>query len=463
MAQNQATNENGVQAPARLKRVYWSTYFHIPSGKNYRQENPGTDNNWVEIVEGSTPLPPPVIPLTVPLGKSLFVSSAGKTIANGAVPYDLVNHFSSMAEAKSVAQIQDTIYVYGDQTPNTNLYKDGVTWHFLGSNIISNNQPFFNDGGVAGTCIVRGNASFTCPGGAFNFSGVGTVIDIECYKVSATSGVAFQMVNTFGVVNVADTTFAQTGAAVYVDQTSNVIFNSKTISNLKNNGVCVNVRPAFTGKLIINANLITATPTVANSMVALFTQVGSTGRTIINVSDEIKLLGSAVTSQAVLVGNGHIIINGNVDGGAGNAFGIEQTPELFCHNGDAYNDGSEPLVSITGADACILDLNGTYTSSNADVILQNNVNSKLTINGKIVNTKSDGGSAGVRISGNSETIFDNVKIIMTVFDGSEATVDAAAAKNIKIIHSLVGNVDLDAVNITNLIGYSTYNFDAAVN
>ena len=64
MAQNQATNENGVQAPARLKRVYWSTYFHIPSGKNYRQENPGTDNNWVEIVEGSTPLPPPVIPLT---------------------------------------------------------------------------------------------------------------------------------------------------------------------------------------------------------------------------------------------------------------------------------------------------------------------------------------------------------------------------------------------------------------
>jgi len=51
MAQNQATNEKDVQAPARLKRDYWSTYFHIPSGKNYRQMGPGINNNWEEITD----------------------------------------------------------------------------------------------------------------------------------------------------------------------------------------------------------------------------------------------------------------------------------------------------------------------------------------------------------------------------------------------------------------------------
>ena len=54
MPQNQATNESGVKAPARLKRNYWSTYLHIPSGKTYRQMAHGINNLWEEVVDNDT-------------------------------------------------------------------------------------------------------------------------------------------------------------------------------------------------------------------------------------------------------------------------------------------------------------------------------------------------------------------------------------------------------------------------
>jgi hypothetical protein len=387
----------------------------------------------------------------VELGNSLFVSSKGLTIAGGAVRDSLVDHFSSMAEAKSVAVAGDTIYVYGNQTPNTNLYKDGVIWEFMGSPVITNNQVLFADSGVAGTCTVRGNASFNAVGGCMNFSGVGTVLDIECKDIITTSGVAIQMVNTVGTVTVRDTIQSSTGAAVYADLATDIIINAKNIHNFKNNGLTVNIRATFTGNVIINADLITATPTIANSMVCYWAQIGSTGKTTINVTDKIQLLGAAATCQAMLPGAGTVIVNGDIDGGVGNAWGIEQTPENVTHNGNAINDGSHPLVDISGGDACSVWLNGTYESANANVIVQNNINSNLTINGRINNTNDLAvAKSGVLVSGNLTTVFDNVVIVLDGALGTPVSVGASAPKDIKVYHHIGTNFAVDG-NITNII------------
>ena len=57
MSQIAASNEIGMEAPARLKRLYWSTYLHIPSGLAYRQVGLGNNNLWEEIKD-----PMPIIP-----------------------------------------------------------------------------------------------------------------------------------------------------------------------------------------------------------------------------------------------------------------------------------------------------------------------------------------------------------------------------------------------------------------
>jgi hypothetical protein len=46
---NQAENQVGFVAPARVTLPYWSTYRDLTSGKNYRQMSPGTRNDWHEI------------------------------------------------------------------------------------------------------------------------------------------------------------------------------------------------------------------------------------------------------------------------------------------------------------------------------------------------------------------------------------------------------------------------------
>jgi hypothetical protein len=387
------------------------------------------------------------------VGNSLFVSSAGDTIANGATRESLLTHFSDPLEAVSVAVAGDTIFVYGNQTPNGNLYKDGVTWEFMGNPTITNNQALFNDGGIAGKCVVRGRASFDCVGGVFNFSGVGTVLDIECENAITTTGVAAQLIDTVGTITISNTIQSSSGATIYIDLGTDVIINAKNIIGLKTNGLTLNVRSTFTGNLIINADLITATPTVAGSAVCQWAQVGSTGKTIINVTDKIQLLGSALTCQAVLPGNGTVIINGDIDGGSGNAWGIEQTPENVTHNGNAINDGTQPLVEISGSDACSIWLNGIYTSSNADVIVQNNVNSTLFINGRIENTNALAVSkTGIQITGNLATIIQDLVIILDGALGTPTMIDASVATKFYKNQRHLGSNFGQSLNVGNLIG-----------
>jgi hypothetical protein len=396
------------------------------------------------------------------LGNSLIVSSKGVTIANGAVRESVSRHFSSLIEAVSVALSGDTIYIYGGThgTGATNLYKDGVIYDCKGNPTINATAgTMFNDNGVAGEFVMRGNAFLNNPsGGVFNFTGVQTKVDIECQNVSSLT-VCFQFEDTVGCVRVHDKVFSTAGACLYMDNASDIIFNAKFMENTKNNGITINTRGTFVGNCVVNAHNIKGTPTLANSQILLFAQVGNTGKTTINVTDKIQLAGTALTSQTILTGNGEIIINGDVDGGAGNAFGIEQTPELITHNGNAYNDGTHPVVSITGGDVCDIFLNGKYTSSNADVIVQNNVNSTLTIDGEIYNTNALAvAKSGVLVSGNSATLFKNVKIIMDIALGTPVSVGASVAKNIKVIHSLGSNASADA-NITNLIAGAIFNTD----
>ena len=45
---NTATNTVGFTAPAG-NAPYWSTYYHIPTKKNYRQISEGNGSDWVEI------------------------------------------------------------------------------------------------------------------------------------------------------------------------------------------------------------------------------------------------------------------------------------------------------------------------------------------------------------------------------------------------------------------------------
>jgi hypothetical protein len=398
---------------------------------------------------------------SVSMGKSIYVSDAGDTIANGAVRYSISNHFSLLAEAKSVASAGDSIFVHGGtHTPNTNLYVDGVTYYFLGNPTINNNQRIFNDNGVPGTCRIVGDANFSCAGGVFNFS-ADTEIEIECENAITTSGVAFQLIGTKGNITVNDTAKSGSGATFYIDGATEVIVNAKNITGDKTDGKVFNIQAGFSGKMVFNSDLITATGSATNLALFLWAFGAlSVGEITINVSDKIQITGTGPAAlgtgiMAIRPDNGKLTINGTIDGGTG--FAIKDfTPvqgSSFCHNGDAYNDGTLPLVYLydNAPSACDTILNGNYTSSNADVILCQNTGSTLYIDGKIENTKVNGGASGVRITAHTATIFNNCKIIMApVFDGSERSVIAVAPQNIKVIHSLSTNLLLDA-NITSLI------------
>lgn len=405
-----------------------------------------------DIATINTALLPSTSAVDTELGNSLFVSSKGKTIAGGALKENITDHFSDMVEALSVAASGDTIYVYGGvhNTGVNNLQKDGVEWHFLGSPVINSTAAFaFTDGGSDETCVVRGDLTLNnTVGDGFNFTGVSSVIDINVKKID-TETVCLSLVSATGTANVTDEAHSVSAAAMYVDLAADLVINVNHFSSDKALARGINIQPTFTGDLVINSKTITATPSAGGS-VLFFTQAGGTGSVTINVSEKIELLGAS-GGEAVLCGNGNIIINGDIVANDGLAINVSQTPETLIHNGNAINDGTQPLISITGADVCTIQLNGEYTSPNANVIVQDNVNSKLIIDGVINNTNALAvAKSGVLVSANLSTLFNNVKIIMDIALGTPTSIGASAAQDVKVIHHVGTNVAADG-DITNII------------
>ena len=502
MAQNQATNERGMQAPSRLKRMYWSTYLHIPSGKTYRQVDLGNANNWKEIVDKKDEdieylndlldvktdhnqdgdllswddalqmwvnIPSPV----VELGKALIVSTKGTPVSTGAVRESWSHHFSDINEAIAASLDGDTIYVYGgNHTLTTSMVPVGknIKWRLEGEPEIRGFVTLIADNGVASTVDIKGDGVFVALSSqAIYITANDTLAHIECKSIT---GPGFAVVRLAGgkegcYLDVKNTIICTgTSYTVRLELNANWTINARRIENAATSATFRNaviIRPGYIGTSTINAETIINTSNYVGRGVIAH-QGNSGSKMTINVSKIIKSNPTPGANNIAISHNSYnLTINGDIDGNAGKAIYTTTNSAgagaTLVHNGDAWNDGTDVLVYLAAA-STLVKLNGTYTSSNAIVV--NHIAADLTIDGKIVNTKPDGGSTGVFVTGGNPTVFNTAKIIMTVFDATEVAVNASAAKNIKIIHSLVGNVDLDIVNITNLIPYSSYNFDAAV-
>lgn len=207
----------GRTAPASIKKPFGHKYRWLVNGNIYEQIDSGISNNWVledpsgieflnDLADVTVPLPSPgdilswngsgwvnaPLSVDVPLGNSLYVSSKGISVFNGAKRESIKEHFSSLTEAVGAAQFGDTVYVYGDHTLSTNLAKPGVKYHFFGNGTITGTTNMIDDlGGASGEIYIRGNAKFRnvsylrVP---LTITGPDTKFDIECYSIVQQSG-----------------------------------------------------------------------------------------------------------------------------------------------------------------------------------------------------------------------------------------------------------------------------------
>jgi hypothetical protein len=475
MANDIATNEHGIEAPARVLRPYWSTYFHIASKKNYRQMNPDTDNNWVEIVEGSAPAPP--TPHTPPtnLGNAVIVSSQGLTVADGALVESWTYHFSDINEAIAASRDGDTIYVYGgSHNVFTNMVPVGKTikWMMLGGPTLRGFTTMVADNGTPAVVNIKGDAFFEALAStAFFFTAPDTLAHIECQRITAPGFGTLRLEGgqVGSYIKVAESIkVTGSGTCIRFAGNSNWTLDCPHMENAAvagGNRKTIESTTTYVGTSTINGGLIIQTSAYhGNGCVGLQGGVGS--KFTINVSDKIQssaVTAGGKTNHAVLHQIDDLTINGDIDGNAGLAIwtSTNSAVAVMTHNGNAWNDGQAVLVDIEAFDK-LIKLNGIYTSSNQTVIEHGNT--PLEFDGEIRNTKSDGNSRGIYMTNLSGIVFNNAKIVMTIFDGSEESiVSAGGAKTVKIVGHLSSNVPLGAVPaVTNSIGYSTYGMDAGV-
>ena len=367
------------------------------------------------------------------VGTTLFVSSQGKTVANGAVRESLTNHFSTIAEAWTAASAGDTIVVYpGAWSSNTTFSGKDVNWYFMPGASMTGS---FSWGDAASTRIVTigGYGEFSGTGTKFNVANASSVYNVTCKSIS-TSNVAIQHTTGTGTYNVSDEITSSNGSTCYIDGAADVTINAKDITNTRNSTVTTfNIRPTFTGTLSVNADYISANSTSAANVI-VWEQVGSTGTAIFNVKDKIISLGSASNACICLRGGASFTFNGNIDGGVGRAIQTTNAGNSdITHNGNATNDGTTTLVDLTNTGASTIRLNGEYTSANQYTITQNGSGSTLHIKGRVVNSEGTAiQKAGVYVDNQTATIIEDATIVVNATGTPNAAYAPSAVTNLKV-------------------------------
>jgi len=414
----------------------------------------------------------------LPVGNFVFVNPLGDD--GTGVREDYAFPFLTLNAAKNAAIAGDTILVFGGTYNEANsLQKDGVKWHFIGKPILNlfaasvwNDDAGLTDIQIQGDAIVNHFGSMH----VIEIS-QGSTVNANFHKVTANGFAIFWLGTGSGIINVATKVeVTLVNRCIQFEDQSNYVINIDDIfCNSFVGGVsnAINHRGSNTGTNIINARIIRSERAFGSTIT---TAPNQTGKTTINISDKISF-DQATTipiqqDSAVAHLSGLLIINGNIDGGKGKAIDIQtQFPTVGAlktleHNGNAINDGTEPLI-YHGADAgfwaagkSTLKLNGKYTSAN-DITIENGgvPGNKLTIKGRIENQGTGVATAGVNIQAVGTTIFEDTVIIMDNSAGLRECISAPVPQNVKLFHSVGTNKNASA-NITNLIAANNLTVDA---
>ena len=445
-------------------------------------------NHFIETVKGKTPITGyrlnwilnQIADLSgagtdTALGNSLFVSSAGKTIANGAIRESITNHFSNLEEARDEALAGDTIYVRGDHTVGSNLAKDNVSYWFLGRPTITYNSgvPYsdmWGDGGVDMTINVKGDAIFLSPTidrQVIEIGGANTNYNIECYQIIG-GGI---------------TVFIQGGTDESVIRVANKIENNLNIDTIRLTGpskgsiICplitntsvAGVRwtlylRSFTGDFKIIGDLKNTSFDGTAGVSTIFSDGASSG--IITIEGDVYAdpdvdIGGYGTIGAIFMASGLYTLNliGNVYGFNKFCFQII-TSCTISHTGNMINTGTRACVSATSTPSLIFK--GIIQSTGADdVIVTAQTGGVLKIEGSVINAHTPGTpTVGINLgtSASYQVILRNLDIQIKDATATPYAISASANKDIKVFHSVGSNVGYN--NITNLITGSVFITDS---
>lgn len=496
--------ETGKLAPANVTRNFGAIYIWVtPKGAvNYIQKDFPRGRNWqlLDLVGGVKYLndlldvqtnpnpgdflsydgtiwvnvPAPVSP-DVELGNAVIVSSKGKTVAAGAVRESFTNHFSDLGEAISAAISGDTIYIYGgSHNLFVNLVKTGVTVKCIGEPVIRCFTSLaIADNGVPSTINISGDGIFQgLVGGVINISANDTLAKIECKSITSPGGATVRLAGGREgcILDVKD--FLDNTSVNYTlrfELNANwlvncpLIYNSATsIGGFKE---CVLARSSYSGDSTVNAHRIEcrSTDPAHNIPVTMDNGPLSGGILRVNVTDGVYQTTNAgvVTGFSAVVSHlsNNLILRGDLYGGTGQCYDAFTSGVLFDYKGKMTNDGTT-RIGRTGNAAANHHLDGEFVTSNPVVI--EHTNGKLQLDGKYVNTKSDGGSPSCLLTSSAiDTIINTAKFIVTIFDGSEEPLRATSAKTVKVIHSAAMNAVPNA-NVTNSIAATAFTVDAGI-
>ena len=465
--------ESGKAAPASIIRNYGSYYVWItPDGnETYFQNKYPRGNGWT-LIETKDLL----------LGNSLFVSSAGKTVANGAIRESLTNHFSNLEEARDAALAGDTIYVRGDHTVGSNLAKDNVGYWFLGRPTITYNSGvaysyMWGDGGVDMTINVKGDAIFLSPTTdrqVIDISGANTNYNIDCYQIIGAGGIVV---------------FIQGGTDESAIKVENKIDNTVNGNNIRLGGnakgsiICplmtntatVGSRStlflrAFTGNFKIVGDLKNDSFDGTQAPMTVAISDGGTGT--INIIGDVYAepnvdIGTFGTTAAILMDAGSYKVNltGDVYGYYKHCFEISSVGGtndcVLTHVGNQINIAGigittvRPCVLISSQDSPNLSFNGIIHSTFAtSVIKTTQLRGVLRIAGSVISSLNDAlkpAAVGIDLSdsANYEVILRSLDIQVKQPKATPYGISAPSNKDIKVFDVVGSNVGYN--NITNLI------------
>ena len=420
----------------------------------------------------------PPVGSEVLVGNSLFVSSQGKLIIDGAVRESLTDHFLDINEAIQEAIAGDTIYVYGGfHLATGNLQKQNVTWNFLGYPIVSASSSavcLFDDLGNPETIAVNGTGIFInnfygggVKGKILTINNVNTILEFECYQIQFQGSYGCRFLNgrgnftCIGGINKYGNDFGLDfgGTANYTINTPYIENSNASTTSFSS---CVSLSAGFNGNVTINSKTINHS---ANQFSPIRNE-GSGGKLTINGSITYTTgTGTGFYQQAIWVnGFSTIVLNGEL-------FTNSMAYRLFGGSGNTLTVNSKIIgFGMTGQSLISALTDNNNFNINADLEAVGNCPTVINIGGnnhvvrisncRIVNNDLALPSKSCYlVSGTGKRFINNVSFVNTFNTGVLEAITSTTPQDIRILQGNAGGSDNINANITNIITGTVYIFD----
>jgi len=177
----------------------------------------------------------PPCPEELFIGKTLYVSKLGDDAT--AIPYDIANHYLTITAAKTDAVAGDTIVVHPGTYSETDLYKNGVNYHFINGAILelTGTDVAFNVNDISAKCKVTGDLEVISSGLTQNVTVLQVlsntaIVFFDCKNINI-GGTAFNIQQGITTVNVKE--YAKANKIVLLIRNgtnkSNLVFTAKKL------------------------------------------------------------------------------------------------------------------------------------------------------------------------------------------------------------------------------------------